>query len=58
MKEQVTREEIEQKVAEFKKAKERFLGQINAINGAIQACEDLLKEEEKKEESEEVKDNA
>jgi hypothetical protein len=38
---------ILQKIEALKKAKENYLVQINAINGALQLAEELLKEAEK-----------
>jgi hypothetical protein len=40
----VTRESIEQKLDGLRKQHEQLIGQVNAVGGAIQLCEQLIKE--------------
>lgn len=40
------KEKIEKKLIELKKMKEQSVAQVNALNGAIQVLEELLKEDD------------
>lgn len=46
------KEKIINKLDELTKAKQNYIAQLNAINGAIQVIEELLKEEESQREIE------
>lgn len=50
------REKIEAKIKELKMAKDKFIGQVNALNGAIQVLEELMMEESLKEKPKEETD--
>ena len=50
------KEKLQKKIQELKKAKEEYIGQINAINGAMQFAEGLLKDLEKESKKEGEKD--
>ena len=45
MKKKIEKEKIEKKLEVLQKSKEKYIGQINAINGAIQALGELLQDE-------------
>ena len=52
---ELTKEAIEKKIKDLELSRQQAVGQVNAINGAIQVLTDLLKEEKSKEVPTEVK---